>query len=94
MGAEKFLNIVCPQADFIPHAVVLVATIRALKHHGEGNLENGLQNLQAHIDHLRQYQVPLIVCINQFSDDKLSEVEQVKNYCLSHKYQFIPVPLI
>lgn len=88
LGAEKFLNIVCPQADFIPHAVVLVATIRALKHHGEGNLENGLQNLQAHIDHLRQYQVPLIVCINQFSDDKLSEVEQVKNYCLS---QQVPV---
>lgn len=80
LGAEKFLDMVCPIASFSPDLVVLVATVRALKHHGEGDLEKGLSNLQAHIDHLKEYHIPLVVCINRFSDDSFEDVACVKSY--------------
>lgn len=80
LGAEKFLDIVCPEAGFTPNTIVLVATIRALKHHGEEDLKKGLENLQAHLDHLKNNQVPLVVALNQFKEDTEEELQVVESF--------------
>ncbi len=77
LGAEKFLNIKCPISGIRPSFIVLVATVRALKH-------SGMENLLAHIDHLKQYRVPFCVAINQFSDDTKEEIKNLQTYCESH----------
>lgn len=88
LGAEKFLDIVCPKAGFAPGAVVLVTTVRALKMHGgmdktalgEENLqalEKGIENLEAHLDNLNQYGIPVVVALNRFSSDTDKELELV-----------------
>lgn len=77
LGAEKFLNIKCPVAQIAPSFLVLVVTSRALHH-------SGMENLLAHIDHLKHYKIPFCVAINHFSDDSSSDIEEIKNYCSSH----------
>ena len=88
LGAEKFLDIVCPKAGFAPGAVVLVTTVRALKMHGgmdktalgEENLqalEKGIENLEAHLDNLNQYGIPVVVALNRFSSDTDKELDLV-----------------
>ncbi len=85
LGAEKFLDIVCPKAGFAPGAIVLVTTVRALKMHGgmdktalgEENLqalEKGIENLEAHLDNLNQYGIPVVVALNRFSSDTDKEL--------------------
>jgi formate--tetrahydrofolate ligase len=81
LGAEKFLNIVCPQLGRGPDAIVLVATIRALRHHGGGDLETGLANLDRHLAHLRQYGPPVVVAINRFKHDTDEDHAVVRNHC-------------
>lgn len=92
LGAEKFLNIKCRQAGLAPDAVVLVATIRALKMHGGlakdelgrvsyEALEKGLANLARHIENLRSFGLPVIVAINRFTTDTESEVHALEAYC-------------
>ena len=93
LGAEKFLDIKCRQAGLWPDAVVLVATIRALKHHGgcpkdglgQENLEAlrlGLPNLVRHIENLRGvYQLPVVVAINHFVSDTEAEIALVREAC-------------
>ena len=93
LGAEKFLDIKCRQSGIWPDAVVLVATVRALKHHGgcpkealnqEGldYLDKGMENLLAHIDHIRNvWKCPVIVAINRFSADTSAEMEKVRAAC-------------
>ena len=93
LGAEKFLDIKCRQSGIWPDAVVLVATVRALKHHGgcpkealnqEGldYLDKGMENLLAHIDHIRNvWKRPVIVAINRFSADTPAEMEKVRAAC-------------
>ncbi len=83
LGAEKFLDIVCPLGEIKADVVVLVVTVRALKYNGDGSLEKGISNLQAHLDHLKHYGVPLVVAINKFSDDTSSEIDYVLNYVKS-----------
>ena len=80
LGAEKFLDIVCPTANIIPSTVVLVVTTRALKYNGEGILEKGICNIDAHLNHLKEYGVPIVVCINKFSDDSDDDIEYIKKY--------------
>ncbi|MCX7800787.1 MAG: formate--tetrahydrofolate ligase [Fimbriimonadales bacterium] len=87
LGGEKFLNIVCRELGRGPDAIVLVATIRALKHHGgsedtEG-LERGLANLFRHIAHLRHYGPPIVVAVNRFPTDTREEFEIVREACAS-----------
>ncbi|HPQ38144.1 MAG TPA: formate--tetrahydrofolate ligase [Synergistaceae bacterium] len=88
LGAEKFLDIVCPKAGFAPGAIVLVTTVRALKMHGgmdkkalgEENIEaltKGIENLEAHLDNLNQYGIPVVVALNRFSSDTDKELEVV-----------------
>ncbi|MGI6102551.1 MAG: formate--tetrahydrofolate ligase [Bacillota bacterium] len=92
LGAEKFFDIVCPQYGLQPDVVILVATIRALNHHGgvprdrlsETNLEalrSGCANLRKHIENIRQYGLPLVVAINRFPTDTDEEIEVVREVC-------------
>lgn len=92
LGAEKFFNIKCRYANLKPDAVVLVATIRALKYNGgvkkeslkEENLhalKKGFPNLEKHIENLRKFRVPVIVAINHFATDTHEEVEYIKSRC-------------
>ena len=89
LGAEKFLDIKCPKAGIAPDAIVLVATVRALKYNGgvakeelkEPNTEalrRGMCNLEAHIDNLKKYNVPLVVAINHFYADTDEEIEIIR----------------
>ena len=91
LGAEKFLDIKCQMASLRPDAIVLVATCRALKYNGgvlKEDLKNpnvealrkGACNLEAHIDNLKKYNVPLVVCINHFyadTDEEIAVIEEV-----------------
>ena len=92
LGAEKFFDIKCRMAGLNPDAVVLVATIRALKYNGgvakedlsEENLDalkKGIINLEKHIENLHKYGVPVVVTLNAFVTDTDAEVEYVKNFC-------------
>lgn len=92
LGAEKFLDIKCRAAGLRPSCIVLVATVRALKYNGGlkktelagENLEalgKGVCNLEAHIDNLKKYNVPIVVAINRFADDSTAELETVKRVC-------------
>ena len=99
LGAEKFFDIKCRQGDLKPDAVVLVATIRALKYNGgeakdklnAANLDalkKGICNLEKHIENLQKYQVPVIVTLNAFASDSEEETEYVKNFCLERNCEF------
>ena len=92
LGAEKFLNIKCRKAGLSPSAIVLVATVRAMKMNGgvaknDLNNENvaavkaGCPNLGRHIENLRSFGVPVLVAINHFVKDTDAEVQAVQNYC-------------
>ena len=90
LGAEKFLDIKCRVAELKPNCIVLVATIRALKHHGgalELNKEDlnalnkGFDNLDKHIENMKKYNVPVVVAINKFVSDTDKEVELIKKHC-------------
>ena len=92
LGAEKFFNIKCRMAGLKPDAVVLVATIRALKYNGgvkkeDLSLENldalklGIVNLEKHIENIKKFGLPVIVAINHFESDTAEEIEFVKNFC-------------
>ncbi|MBR1572608.1 MAG: formate--tetrahydrofolate ligase [Lachnospiraceae bacterium] len=92
LGAEKFLDIKCRKADLNPDAIVLVATIRALKYNGgvakddlkDENLDalkKGIVNLEKHIENLQKYNVPVVVTLNSFVTDTEAETEFVRNFC-------------
>lgn len=92
LGAEKFFDIKCRISGIKPDAVVLVATIRALKYNGgipkdqlsEENLEalkRGIVNLEKHIENLKKYDVPVIVTLNAFLTDTEAELQFVKQFC-------------
>ncbi len=82
LGAEKFLDIKCRSAKMTPSAVVIVATVRALKHHGGGSLEQGLPNLLRHVENITQvYGLPAVVAINQFESDTPEEIACIRSAC-------------
>lgn len=94
LGAEKFMNIKCRKADIAPDAVVLVATVRAMKMNGGvakadlgaenvGAVQNGCANLGRHIENIKSFGVPVVVAINHFVTDTDAEVEAVKSYVTS-----------
>lgn len=99
LGAEKFFDIKCHMAGLKPDAVVLVATIRALKYNGgvpkaELSKENlkalqkGIVNLEKHIENLHKYGVPVVVTLNAFATDTDAERAFVQNFCEEHKCEF------
>lgn len=99
LGAEKFLDIKCRMANLKPDAVVLVATVRALKYNGgvakedlnEENLEalkKGIVNLEKHIENIAKYKVPCVVTLNRFVSDSDAELAYVKKFCEKHGCEF------
>ena len=92
LGAEKFMDIKCRQAGLKPDAVVLVATVRALKYNGgvakedlgQENIDalsRGIVNLEKHIENLKKFGVPIVVTLNRFVTDSEAELSFVKNFC-------------
>lgn len=81
LGGEKFFDIKCREAGIWPNAVTLVATVRALKLHGDGDLEAGIANLEHHLDSVASFGVPIVVGINLFPDDTADEIEMIKKRC-------------
>lgn len=95
LGAEKFFDIKCRYAGLNPDAVVLVATVRALKMHGgvpkselqTPNVEavkKGIVNLEKHIENVKKFGVPMVVAINIFAQDTPEELETVREHCAKH----------
>ena len=99
LGAEKFLDIKCPMAGLAPDAVVLVATVRALKYNGGISKEDlgredidalsrGIVNLEKHISTLKQYGVPVVVTLNRFVTDTEAELDFIKHFCQERDCDF------
>ena len=99
LGAEKFLDIKCRVGALKPSAIVLVTTCRALKLNGGKDekelktedvqaLEKGIANLSKHLDSMRQYEVPVIVCLNRFEDDTKQEIAALAKWCEEVKVDF------
>ena len=97
LGAEKFLDIKCRAANLHPSAVVLVATVRALKMHGGVELDQlteenvdamlkGTENLQKHVETIQAFGLPFVIAINKFAKDTRAEVEALLNWCKEHNY--------
>ncbi len=92
LGAEKFLDIKCRMAGLKPDAIVVVATVRAMKYNGgiakdDLNIENlealkrGISNLEKHIENLQKFHVPIIVTLNKFITDTNAELSFIKDFC-------------
>lgn len=99
LGAEKFFDIKCRQAGLKPDAVVLVATIKALKYNGGvpkeelgkeniDALKQGIVNLEKHIENIHKYNVPVVVTLNHFITDSEKEVEFVRQFCEENHCEF------
>lgn len=99
LGAEKFMDIKCRKAGLKPDAVVLVATVRALKYNGgvakqdlgEENLEalkKGIVNLEKHIENIQKYGVPVVVTLNSFVTDTEAENEFIRSFCEERDCEF------
>ena len=97
LGAEKFFNIKCRYGNLKPEAVVLVATIKALKYHGgvskdlvfEKNNEaliKGFENLDKHYDNLKKFGVNVVICLNKFSTDTDEDIELLRKHCEEKGY--------
>ena len=95
LGAEKFFDIKCRYAGLKPDAVVLVATVRALKMHGGvpktdlatpdvEAVKRGIVNLEKHIENIKEYGLPLVVAINAFAQDTPEELEAIRSHCAAH----------
>lgn len=80
LGAEKFFDIKCRKGGLTPSIVVLVATVKALKYNGYGDLEKGLSNLGRHIENMKKYNLPIVVAINKFTNDTEDEIQLISNY--------------
>lgn len=99
LGAEKFFDIKCRKAGLKPDAVVLVATIRALKYNGGvpkadlakedlESLKKGIVNLEKHIENLQKFGVPVVVTLNSFVTDTKEEITFVENFCKERNCEF------
>ncbi len=92
LGAEKFMNIVCRKSGIQPNAVVIVATVRALKHHGGVDLKSlhlpnlealdkGIDNLKKHIENIHRFGLPVVVALNSFVADTEEEIRFIQDKC-------------
>ncbi len=97
LGAEKFLDITCRAGDFKPSGAVVVATVKALKMHGGVPYEDlecenveallkGVDNLKAHIENVKKYNIPIVVAINHFAFDTQAEIDALTSWCKDEGY--------
>ncbi len=100
LGAEKFMDIKCQKANLRPDLSIIVATVKALKYNGYmpiekitqkdmSYLEKGIVNLGKHIENMKKYNVPVMVCINRFDTDEDEEVEYIRKYCSSYGVEVV-----
>jgi formate--tetrahydrofolate ligase len=100
LGAEKFMDIKCRKAGLKPDCAVIVATVRALKMHGGvkkdalsqenvAAVEKGFANLGRHIENVRKFGVPIVVCVNRFSADTAAESDMLKSLCAKLEAQCV-----
>ncbi|MEG0994471.1 MAG: formate--tetrahydrofolate ligase [Bacilli bacterium] len=99
LGAEKFLDIKCQEASLKPNAIVLVVTIKALKYNAgvikedillpnASKVQEGLPNLQVHMENLKQYGVPIVVCLNKYMQDTEEEIKVIKDFVATYNLPF------
>ena len=99
LGAEKFFDIKCRQAGFVPDCVVIVATVRALKYNGgvakeelsNENIEalkKGIVNLEKHIENIKLFGVPVVVTLNNFISDTEAEIDFIREFCEARNCEF------
>ena len=99
LGGEKFLDLKCDKGNLIPNAIVIVATIKALKYNAGVSkedillkdldaLKTGICNLGIHIDNMKKYGVPIVVALNKYESDDIEEIEFINKYCLEKKVLF------
>jgi len=97
LGAEKFFDIKCRKAGLKPSLVCVVVTAKALKLHGEcaeykeNNLEalkKGICNLEKHLENIKLYKLPVLVCINKFDNDYKNELDYIAKWCEEHNYPY------
>ncbi|HBD05993.1 MAG TPA: formate--tetrahydrofolate ligase, partial [Firmicutes bacterium] len=97
LGAEKFLDIKCRVGDLNPDAIVVVATIRALKNHGGAEdlvkedieaLKRGFSNLKVHVENMKNFNKDVVIAINHFESDTPNEIETLKAWCKENSYPF------
>ena len=90
LGAEKFLDIKARKGALNPNVIIIVATVRALKHHGGDkeltvenveSLKKGLINLEKHIENMKKYNIPVVVAINKFITDTEAEIKAIREFC-------------
>ncbi len=80
LGAEKFFHIKCRTAGLNPNAVVIVATVKALKYHGWNAVDGGFANLDKHVENIRHFGIEPVIAINRFEDDTEDELKQIVKY--------------
>ncbi len=99
LGALKFIDIKCRNNNLKPNCVVLVATVKALKYNGNvkkedilkpdiESLKEGLSNLGAHINNIKKFNLPIVVCINKYNTDTIDEIREIENYCRDNNVIF------
>ena len=88
LGAEKFFDIKCRKLNKKPDCIVLVATIKALKHYGEGNLNSGINNLTTHIENLQKNNSNIVVALNKYENDLDEDIKYVEEICKVKNVEF------
>lgn len=89
LGALKFLDIKCDLNNIYPNLIIINATIRSLKYHGDGNLEKGIENLKFHILNMQKFTDNLLVILNKFNDDSQEDIEFMKKYVNNLNTEFL-----
>ncbi len=89
MGAVKFLDIKCGLNNLYPDLIVINATIRSLKYHGEGNLDKGLENLKFHIQNMQKFNDNVLVILNKFENNTDKEIKTFEQYCQKLKVEVL-----
>ena len=88
LGAEKFFDIKCRKANLKPDCVVLVVTVKALKHHGNGDLNDGLSNLRVHIENMLKYTSHVVVSLNQYDTDTSLDIQLISDFVKEYSIPF------
>ena len=96
LGGEKFMHLKCAAWNFMPAAAVIVASLRALKHHGTDHstdqstlkaISKGLANLDKHIENIMLFNIPVVVALNVFPDDRLEDLQAVEELCRERRVE-------
>ena len=88
MGAIKFFDIKSRRANIYPDVVIINSTVRALKYHGNGDIKKGISNLEYHINNMKKFSKNIIVTLNKFDDDTISDIDFISKFCLSKDISF------